>query len=105
MIYCSDLSQYEDQKEESLKKATDFRQNRLPKFFSYFERVLKHNESSGQNKHLVGNSLTYAEFPLLFDTFYPSLKQEAWLKKYLDSKKRKPYSMGVFRHYPELDRQ
>ncbi|KAH0031813.1 hypothetical protein KCU60_g11583, partial [Aureobasidium melanogenum] len=42
--------------------------------------------------------------PLLFDHFYPSLKDEPWLKKYLDSKRRKPYSMGVFRHYPELDR-
>ncbi|KAI5243163.1 glutathione S-transferase [Aureobasidium subglaciale] len=119
---------YEEQKEEALKKATDFRENRLPKFFSYFERVLKHNQSAGKGKHLVGESLTYAdltlwqvidglkfafpnemrhrssESPLLFDTFYPSLKEKAWLKKYLDSKRRKPYSMGVFRHYPELDR-
>ncbi|KAG9947401.1 glutathione S-transferase, partial [Aureobasidium melanogenum] len=120
---------YEEQKDEALKKATDFRENRLPKFFSYFERVLKHNKPSGQGKHLVGESLTYAdlalwqvidglkfafpnemkhrssESPLLFDHFYPSLKGEPWLKKYLDSKRRKPYSMGVFRHYPELDRQ
>jgi glutathione S-transferase len=42
---------------------------------------------------------------LLFDHFYPALKDEAWLKKYLNSKRRQPYSMGVFRHYPELDRQ
>jgi len=91
--------------------------------------VLKHNQASGKGKYLVGESLTYAdltlwqvidglkfafpnemrhrssESPLLFDHFYPSLTNEAWMKKYLDSKRRKPYSMGVFRHYPELDRQ
>lgn len=91
--------------------------------------MLKHNQASGKGKYLVGESLTYAdltlwqvidglkfafpnemrhrisESPLLFDHFYPSLKNEAWMKKYLDSKRRKPYSMGVFRHYPELDRQ
>lgn len=118
-----------DQKEESLKKATDFRGNRIPKFFSYFERTLKGNETKGKGTHLVGSKLTYAdttlwqivdglkfafpkemearatEYPLLFDTFYPGIKEEKWLKEYLNSGKRKPYSMGVFRHYPELDRQ
>lgn len=121
---------YEDQKEESLKKAQDVRENRIPKYLSYFDRVLKHNKSSGgQGKYLVGDQLTYAdttvwqvldgsmfafpkemearkqEFPDLLGGFYESIKQESRLKEYLSSKRRLPYSMGVFRHYPELDRQ
>jgi len=46
-----------------------------------------------------------SEFPDLFGTFYENIKQEGGLKEYLNSKRRLPYSMGVFRHYPELDRQ
>ena len=109
----------------------DVRENRLPKFFSYFDRVRQHNEKheGGQGKYLVGDKLTYAdttvwqvldglyfafpkelavrkkEFPALLDTFYESVKQEPGLKEYLSSKRRQPYSMGIFRHYPELDRQ
>jgi len=45
------------------------------------------------------------EFPIIFDKFYPSLKKEKWLEDYLSSDRRLEYSMGVFRHYPELDRQ
>lgn len=45
------------------------------------------------------------EFPLLLGTFYPSVKNEGGLKDYLSSKRRLPYSMGLFRKYPELDRQ
>jgi len=50
-----------DQKEESLRKAKDFRENRIPKYFSYFERVLKGNEAVGKGKYLVGDKLTYAD--------------------------------------------
>jgi len=45
------------------------------------------------------------EFPLLLGKFYANIKQLPWMKSYLESDRRKPYSMGVFRHYPELDRQ
>lgn len=122
---------YEDQKEEALKKATDLREHRIPKFVDYFERALKHNEKSGngQGKYLVGDRLTFAdltvwqvldglrfafpkemearksEYPQLLDTFYQSVKQEGGLKDYLQSDRRLPYSQGVFRYYPELDRQ
>ncbi|CAI9631472.1 glutathione s-transferase [Alternaria burnsii] len=120
---------YEDQKEESLKKATDFRENRIPKFLKYFERVLKGNEAQGQGKFLVGDSLSYADptvwhvlsglefafpkemearkkdYPLLFGTFYDSVKETKGIKEYLASERRKEFSMGIFRHYPELDRQ
>ncbi|KAF2243339.1 glutathione S-transferase [Trematosphaeria pertusa] len=120
---------YEDQKEEALKKAKDFREARIPKFFGYFERVLKGNEEKGQGKYLVGDKLSYADttvwhvlnglkfafpkelearekdYPLLFGTFYPSVQKHGRLEEYLASDRRKPYSMGIFRHYPELDRQ
>lgn len=122
---------YEEQKEQSLKKATDVRENRIPKFLSYFERTLKHNEQAGggKGKYLVGDKLTFAdltvwqvldglyfafpkemearkmEYAALLDTFYEGIKQEGGLKDYLNSKRRLPYSQGVFRHYPELDRQ
>lgn len=47
---------YEDQKEEALLKAKDFREARIPKFFGFFERVLKGN-TAGKGKYLVGNKL------------------------------------------------
>ena len=47
---------YEDQKPEALRKATDFRETRIPKFLGYFERVLKGNKE-GAGKYLVGDKL------------------------------------------------
>jgi hypothetical protein len=46
-----------------------------------------------------------SEFPLLFDTFYTGFKEEENIKAYLSSKRRMGYSMCIWRHYPELDRQ
>jgi glutathione S-transferase len=120
---------YEEQKDEALRKAKDFREARIPKFLGFFERVLKGNEELGQGKYLVGGRLSYADttvwhvlsgllfaFPkemearrgdykLLFGTFYPSVQEHSGLKEYLASDRRLPFSNGVFRHYPELDRQ
>jgi len=120
---------YEDQKEESLLKSQDLRGNRIPKYFSHFERTLKGNHEDGKGRYLVGGKLTYAdltvwqvldglffafpkelqarkgEFPDLLETFYGSVKEEGGIKEYLSSSRRLPYSQGVFRHYPELDRQ
>lgn len=88
-------------------------------------------QSRGQSTppYLVGETLTYAdttvwqvldglyfafpnemaarraEFPELFEKFYEGLKERKWLREYLGSERRLAYSMGVFRHYPELDRQ
>ncbi|KAF1938854.1 glutathione S-transferase [Clathrospora elynae] len=119
---------YEEQKEEALKKARDFRENRIPKFLGFFERVLKGNEVEGQSSYLVGEMLSYADttlwhvlaglefafpkeiasrkkdYPLLFGNFYASVKETKGIAGYLASGRRKPFSMGVFRHYPELDR-
>ena len=119
---------YEEQKDESLRKSQDFREHRVPKYFSYFERVLKGNEEGG-GRYLVGSKLTYADttlwhvldglhfafpkecdarqkdYPLLIGTFYPGMKEEEGLKKYLESGRRIPFSNCLFRHYPELDRE
>jgi glutathione S-transferase len=124
----ANMKYYEDQKEEALKKSVDFRQNRIPKFFNYFERTLKGNEA-GKGKYLVGAKLTYADltfwhvvdglhyafpkacdsiqknYPLIFESFYTGIKEETGVKEYLASERRLPYSMGIFRHYPELDKQ
>lgn len=43
------------------------------------------------------------KYPLVFETFYPGIKEK--LAEYLGSDRRLKYSMGVYRHYPELDRQ
>jgi glutathione S-transferase len=45
------------------------------------------------------------EFPTVFTTFFASVPEHGQLKAYLESDRRKPYSNGIFRHYPELDRQ
>ena len=119
---------YEEQVEESKARSKDIRENRFPKFFSYFERTLKGNKE-GQGKYLVGSEITYAdttvwqlldgciyafpkemearkkEFPDLFGKFHDNLKEEKGLKEYLSSERRMSYSMGIFRKYPELDRQ
>ena len=123
------MKYYEEQKEAALVKAQDVRENRLPKFFSYFERTLEGNQRhGGAGKYLVGGKLTYAdttvwqvvdgllfafpremeerrkEYPALLGEFYENVKEEKGLKEYLESERRLPYSMGIFRKYPELDR-
>jgi len=45
------------------------------------------------------------EFPDLCGTFYPNIKEKSGIKEYLASDRRAPYSQGIFRHYPELDRE
>ncbi|KAM0719624.1 hypothetical protein Q7P37_003754 [Cladosporium fusiforme] len=122
---------YEDQKDAALIKATDVRENRLPKFLSYFERNLAFNKqhAGGGGEFLVGAQLTFAdlvvwqvldglrfsfpkemearkeEFGLLMGQFYESVREVGGLKAYLASERRLPYSEGIFRYYPELDRQ
>lgn len=57
------LLYYEDQMEESKRKAADYIANRLPKYLGYFERVLK-GEASGEGPWLYGGQLTYADLVL-----------------------------------------
>ena len=51
---------YEDQKAEAAVAAKQFREQRIPKFFKYFERVLCVNSSGW----VVGSELSYADLVL-----------------------------------------
>ncbi len=53
---------YEDQRNEALARAADFRRSRMPKYLGYFERVLARNNSRGG--HLVGARLSYPDLSL-----------------------------------------
>lgn len=54
---------YEDQKDEALLKAKYYREERLPKFLSYFERVLQ-GPKSGVGPWLYNGKITYADLVL-----------------------------------------
>jgi glutathione S-transferase len=116
---------YEDQKDAAKARSASFIAHRLPKFLSYFERVLKQNPEG--DKYAVGSSLTYVDLSLFqlteglsyafpramsgFGAHYPALAslREAVRKRpriahYLASERRIPFNeTGIFRHYPELD--
>ncbi|BGP13938.1 hypothetical protein JCM10213_003853 [Rhodosporidiobolus nylandii] len=113
---------YEDQKDAALLKAKNFREERVPKFFQHFEDNLK--RASGD--FLLGTEPTYADlvvfqlvdglkfaFPALLkklapkypklEAHYERIKTAPRIAAYLSSDRRQKYSMGVFRHYEELD--
>lgn len=114
---------YEDQKREAKRRAADFREQRMPKFLGYFERVLEANGG-----RLVGRRLSYADlsaFQVLAGLRHAFPREMAVresgcprlvelhdkvaavprIAEYLGSKRRIPFNQqGIFRHYPELDR-
>jgi glutathione S-transferase len=114
---------YEDQKPESRRRAQVFIAERLPKFLTYFERVLGGNGG----RHVVGPDTSYVDlslfqtmagvayaFPRALSHLRPQLPlltalhdRVAALPKlatYLASDRRLPFNQhGIFRHYPELD--
>lgn len=114
---------YEEQKEEAVRRATDFIASRIPKFFDYFETVLQ--RSAGE--WLAGDMLTYADLSLFqvveglryafphamkrLEPGYPHLislhdrvASRKRIQSYLKSKRRIPFNNDdVFRRYPELD--
>ena len=116
---------YGEQKPESLRRAENFRRQRLPKFLGYFERVLANN--SRGDKYLVGGRLTYADLSLfhmingLAYAFPRAMKRLARrhplmmavhervaalprIAAYRASDRSIPFNeSGIFRHYPELD--
>lgn len=116
---------YEDQKDEALRRAEDFRGERLPKFLSYFEKQLAKN---GQGKvHALGHALSYVDLSLFHlveglryafpntmaaaEPEYPLLvalnaqvQELPRIKAYLASERRLAFNeQGIFRYYPELD--
>jgi glutathione S-transferase len=113
---------YEDQKSEAMRRAADFRQNRLPKFLGYFESLLHRND-----RYLTGAKASYADLSLfqvvegLRYAFPHAMKaaerrcpktialhdrvaSRPRIRAYLDSDRRVPFNpQGLFSHYPELD--
>jgi glutathione S-transferase len=116
---------YEDQKEAAKQRAEHFRQERMPKYLGYFERILKGGGESGAG--LAGEVLTYADlslfqvvrglqyaFPNAMKALAPKLEatlalahrveQLSNVAAYLESERRIPFNeQGIFRRYPELD--
>jgi glutathione S-transferase len=114
---------YQDQKPEARRKAQGFREDRIPKFLGYFERIAAANPSGW----LVGAERTYADLSLFqviegLRYAFPKAMAEgevAWpslvrlrdrvaelprIKAYLASERRIPFNEdGIFRRYPELD--
>lgn len=115
---------YEDQKKEAVRRAKAFREERIPKFFAWFESVLARNPSS--SACLVGARLSYADlslfqlvagllyaFPLatgralqqapLVAGLHARVAQHRRVAAYLASERRIPFNEeGIFRRYPEL---
>jgi len=114
---------YAEQKPEARRRATGFRQTRIPKFFGYFERVLAANGG----ERLVGADLTYADLSLFqlvdgllyafpkataaalqaapqVERLHHAVAQRPRIATYLASERRIPFNEdGIFRRYPELD--
>ncbi|KAF5543169.1 glutathione S-transferase [Fusarium napiforme] len=120
---------YEDQKEESKKKSQYFIKERLPKYFKYMQRVLD-AKTSGEGPWLYGDSLTYADLVLFqavdgtkfafpkstealkksgeYDgvfKLYDAVKERPNISNYLQSDRRRKYSEGIWRYYPELEEE
>lgn len=116
---------YEDQKPEAARRAKPFREERIPKFLGWFERVLARNPLSGG--YLVGSGATYADlslFQLVEGLLYAfpkaakdslaeaprvaalreTISARPQIRAYLASGRHIPFNQqGIFRHYPELD--
>ena len=116
---------YEDQRREARRRAAVFRDERLPKYLGYFERVLGRNPRG--HGFLAGNALSYADlsmfqvlaglryaFPLtmrplrrrypLLNALEKRVSAVPRIAAYLASGRRLPFNQqGIFRHYAELD--
>jgi glutathione S-transferase len=117
---------YEEQKAEAKARAKQFVEERIPKFLGYFEAVLA-KQSRARRAYVLGRhsyvdlslfqvfeGLSYA-FPNAFGALAKRLPlvtavrdrvaARPRLAAYLASPRRIPFNtMGIFRHYPELDR-
>lgn len=114
---------YEDQKTPAKKRTEEFWDERVPKFFGYFEDLLKENGGS----YVTGRRITYVDLSLFqlvegFRYAFPK-RMKAFEKKipgliglrdrvaarpniraYLESERRIPFNdQGIFRYYKELD--
>ena len=116
---------YEDQQAESLRRAENFRELRLPKYLGYFEEVLNTNPAG--DRFLIGKSPTYPDLSLFqviaglkyafpramarmlesqprLAALHDDVQSLPCIAAYLGSSRRMPFNQhGLFRHYPELD--
>nr|WP_314545224.1 glutathione S-transferase [uncultured Massilia sp.] len=117
---------YEDQRPEAKRRTADFIETRIPKFFDWFEAILGRPQPKD---YLLGDTVTYADLSLFqlveglryafphalahVEANYPLLTAlrdrvaaRPRIAAYLASDRRLPFNEeGIFRHYPELDRQ
>ena len=116
---------YHEQKKESRRRAAHLREERLPKFLGYFERVLARNASA--QGYAIGRRISYVDLSLFqliaglryafpatmasVGSDYPRLTDlhdrvaaRPRVAAYLASPRRPAFNQdGIFRHYPELD--
>lgn len=117
---------YEEQKAEALRRAPIFVNERMPKFFRYFDHALESNAGGG-GQYLVGSQTSYpdlsffhliaglryafpramarhgAEFPRLL-ALHDAVARSPRIAAYLASDRRLAFNQSdLFRHYPELD--
>jgi glutathione S-transferase len=116
---------YEEQKPAAKRRSQDFRENRLPKFVGYFERVLERNSARGP--WMVGERLTYADLSMAqviagLRYAFPAATRKALqarprlralhdavferprIKRYVASARRVAFNNDdIFRHYSDLD--
>lgn len=113
---------FDQQKEEAAKRTKHLREERLPKYLGYFDRLVRRNGG-----WLAGKRMTYADlslfqiieglrfaFPNTMKRLERRYRELAPLRDrvakrpriadYLGSDRRQPFNNdGIFRHYPELD--
>lgn len=106
---------YEEQKREALRRATDFRENRLPKFLGYFERLERPRGFTYLELSLFqmieGSRYAFPKSMRRLEPRHPNLMRlhdkvaaRARLAAYLASKRRIGFNQqDIFRRYPELD--
>jgi glutathione S-transferase len=116
---------YEDQKPEAARRSAAFRDQRLPKYLGYFQKVIERTRP-GQT-WLVGDKPSYADLSMFQVIEGLRYAFPRWMKKhereyaklralrdrvaefptiaaYLASPRRIPFNEeGIFRHYDELD--
>jgi glutathione S-transferase len=114
---------YEEQKPAAKRRTADFWRYRMPKFFGYFERVLKNNGG----KFMVGRRLSYVDLSMfqiveglryafpkrmrrfekrvpLLVALHDRVAARPRIKAYLASERRIPFSQwGIYRYFKELD--
>lgn len=116
---------YSEQQAAARKRAQDFRDHRLPKFFDYFEKVLIGNRTAGP--WLVGGRVTYADLSMAqaitgiryafpkaaekslrrrprLNKLHDAVFDRPRIQSYVESGRRLAFNNDdVFRRYPELD--